>query len=183
MPGTFAVKQGVPSRNGTRKHSVVDYRLSMMALEQQTQLYKHGQKVDLSTGVPFKFDRPLCGDLEDAFMIGIRMYKMLGKARIHRKTGHHDMHQSLWMCEQTSTCPHPSSDSQEKVESSIPQGVCIVLMHADMDGAKASAHARVVVFPTGDKIAARWRCLVALRSSGMTLPEVGTPMLRTKGCC
>lgn len=153
-----------------------------MALDQAVPFYKHGQQVDLSIGVPFQFDRPLCGDLEDAFMVSVRMYQRLGKACIYRKSGYRDMHQSLWMFLRTTTCPHPPLDVQ-KAEFSVPQGVCVVLMHGDMDGAKISAHARVVVFPTGDKVAVRWRCLVALRSSGMTLPGIGTPMLRTNGCC
>ncbi len=150
---------------------------------QEDQFYKHSQHVDLSIGVPFQCDRPLCGDLEDAFMVSVRMYKMLSKARIHRRSGYRDMHKSLWLFVRTTTCPHPPLDVQ-KVEFSVPQGVCcVVLMHGDMDGARTCAHARVVVFPTGDKVAARWRCLVALRSSGLTLPDNGTSMLRTNGCC
>jgi hypothetical protein len=187
-PGSFCIKEGVPNRNGIRKHRVIDLE-EFFSLRLATLNYKFsGDQIDVNQTIPTIFGPVLCGNRDDEFLIRTRLVdNQTGK--ILTRTGHCNLYHAIWQVVRTAKCTHPSL-VRTGAGYVLPDGVCATDEYEQWLNNSLAYDYRVVVYLTGGGCAARWRALIAINAiqnaPGMKysyLVRQRTILLRTKDCC
>lgn len=161
-------------------------RISTSTNEDQLVCYRAGSRVNLSSGAPIAFGRPRCGERGDSFLVRVLFTQGHKQTKIQAVgcSGYWEMHRALWEVINTSKCAHPHHSMD--ADFPLPIGVCAIALQWDKDFIEPMHESRVLVLLTANKIAARWRSLVAIdhhRHGLLTDFNPSRTMLRSKDCC
>ena len=180
-PGSYVVKQGVPSRNGTRKHRVTDFpMIPVPVIRERMQHHISGSKILLSSGIFSKIGRPYCGERGDSFVVSIRLDQEQKKHATTRRSGYRELHGSIWTAIRTTSCEHSPLDGLD-VEYTLPNSISAIALQGDEE--VVFPQSKVIVCLTADNVAARWRTLIAIKLFGSHPSRPSRTVLRTRDCC
>lgn len=183
--GQLSIMPGVPSRNGVRKHMIIDgpvnsindVRIQGLSIDQTGSAALSLRREVVS------FGKPLCGERGDSFIVSLRFIIVRNRHRSSRRTGYREMYGALWMAQQSQNCPHATVEIED-TELSPDSGA--VAIQGDDDPLQREE--KVVIYRTAHSTAARWWALATIgthfrhskRRYRIGLPAV---LLRRKSCC
>ncbi|TPX13284.1 uncharacterized protein E0L32_006257 [Thyridium curvatum] len=196
-PGLVFLRQGVPSRNGVRKHAISDapstqgptpatYSSTIERMEQAT----------LRCFGSFKLGLPLYGEQQQSFIVTLRLNREAINFRDFipdtnisiQRTGFSELFSAIWTVLRTNPCQgHNALTASKTIE--LPPGYATV---ADWNEelAEPEERARVLITLTAGNSTARWRTLVSivrarrrLHSDHHNSDDFPGVLLRGDDCC
>jgi hypothetical protein len=197
--GFCVVQRGVPSRNGVRKHAVVDGpdkgRLDDFDWQREEEA---GMTATLRCANTIFCRRPLYGERRDNFVVTLRLcseFEEKGKI-FTRRTGYAELFSALWTARRSTPCPHHhhSLSKDEHHGFELPPGCSTVSSFGDQEnlvlddeaeGDEFLDNQRVVICLTANNTIARWRALIAIAHSRLnrSLSKSRNVLLRGSDCC
>ena len=182
------MKRGVPSRNGIRKHRVIDapvFPVQPTALRPafSPPQYLAGSRISLRHGIHTKIGRALCAERGECFIISMRLeQEHKDRQVVTRRSGYRELHGSLWRTLHTKPCSHPPESGLD-TEYELPISTTAIAVQNDDDVVHAIIVNTVVAYLSTNSSAARWRGLIAINMFGATPARPSRTMLRTNDCC
>ncbi|KAH7350712.1 hypothetical protein BKA65DRAFT_498851 [Rhexocercosporidium sp. MPI-PUGE-AT-0058] len=165
--GGLVVKKGVPTRNGVRKHRIVDGRREIHEgirgnrFEGQ-QIFNESIDVSKCT-LRTKFLDAWCGELGDSFVVTLRILTLspvpTERLDFVRETGYRELFLANWSVRPTRTCQH---SVHEMSTLKLQAGCAARDFITDHELTTHLQKHRVVVVITANNPAARWQTLAAI---------------------
>lgn len=175
----------MPSKNGVRKHRVIDLESTLLGL--QNLQCGSGEQINLLQHTPTSFALPFCGHRGDAFLVSLR-YSPAPPTGAIRRSGYREMYNAAWRATPTQQCDHPL-DRGLDTPFLLPNGVFAVTVTGDMQLDDWISENKVLICLSVNQFAARWRALVAIEllllETGRLPRDFEHPivMLRELNCC
>jgi hypothetical protein len=182
-PGAVHIARGVPTRNGIRKHLVLDAPKPRPTFKAITTL--PSPVTAMSPRQQIRQAQTLFGERGDAFVTSVRLILQKSVGPDYDdvlRTGYRELAYARWTATSTVSCAHvPKLSSQLLL---APQCVAV-------DGfwqwAMIKQHVRIVVALTANSTAARWRALIAAAHAWRYLEgndlDLDCVLLRNSACC
>ncbi|KAL9023618.1 MAG: hypothetical protein Q9180_008166, partial [Flavoplaca navasiana] len=110
--GYITIYPGVPSRDGIRKHAIIDGPIQGTLVGGDWGIIERpGMLTTLRCHKVFDFHNPLIGESSDAFLVNLRMVNKDGDVYSTRRTGYLELFHSNWGLQKTVSCDHtPTGD-------------------------------------------------------------------------
>lgn len=187
-PGQIVIRQGVPCRNGVRKHAIIDLNIaSVPRIIERMHIHHPGEKVSLYSGIVTKWGHPFVGERGDNFVVSIRIFQEQMKHSTTRRSGYRELSRALWLVHKTTNCKHDAlqlPQLERRGESFLlPPDCAAIAVQGDTD--MISCTEKLVICLSTENAAARWRSLISLdfiRNENLADGPVSV-LLRGEGCC
>lgn len=182
--GYITIYPGVPSRNGIRKHAIIDGPIQGIASGEWGIIEQPGMATTLRCHKSFDFHNPLIGESSDAFLVNLRMVNKDGNNYLTRRTGYLELCHSNWGLQKTVSCDHtPTGD--EKL--TLPLGCATASEFTDSPNSRYNLKEQVLMYLTAGNHVSRWRALLAIghyhRHVASAWDDHRQVLLRETGCC
>lgn len=180
--GYITIHPGVPSRDGIRKHAIIDGPLQGVSSGDWPIIERPGMATTLRCHKSFEFHNPLIGESSDAFLVNLRMVNRDDNRYLTRRTGYLELFHSNWGLQKTDLCDHkPSGD--EKL--TLPLGCATASEFTDSP--HHTLNEQLLVYLTAGNHVCRWRALLAIghyhRHVASASDDHRQVLLRQTGCC
>jgi len=117
VSGGFVVKQGIPNRDGVRKHLVIDAPVTGVEEATAASYFYEGSEISFLEGIKTRFGRSLYAERGDSFIISLRIEQDHKGILTTRRTGYVELSRSVWAMMRTEPCQHhPDRELGEKHE-------------------------------------------------------------------
>ena len=183
VSGGFVVKQGIPNRNGVRKHLVIDAPVTVVEEATEALYWYKGSQISFLEGIKTRFGRPLYAERGDSFIISLRIEQEHKGVLTARRTGHVELSHSVWAMMRTKPCQHhPDRGLGQKHKLDTHEVALAVQIDEELNTFLDHWEFGKSIYLSTNSLAARWRALIAVN-----LPSVKrrnfTNILRTNNCC
>ncbi|KAL8836827.1 MAG: hypothetical protein Q9176_006060 [Flavoplaca citrina] len=182
--GYITIYPGVPSRDGIRKHAIIDGPIQGTLVGGGWGITERpGMATTLRCHTSYDFHNPLIGESsDDAFLVNLRMVTKNGDVYETRRTGYLELFHSNWGLQKTVSCDHtPTGD--EKL--TLPLG-CATASEIT-DNPDKILKEQVLIYLTAGNHVSRWRALLAIghyhRHVVSAWDDHRQVLLRETGCC
>lgn len=182
--GDVIIGRGSPCRNGVWKCGVWDMQQGVRTGRQFTiapeLAEKSGQRASLRCAEKVSFEKALCGEGNDFFLISARFKRHCRLPEIDKilRFGYRELHTSLWWTQLTSSCNHKA---QKNSEIDLPVG-CVTL--GGFGYRTPEVGPSIFICLTSGDSGARWLALATFpwfRARGNLRPR--RILLRREDCC
>ncbi|PKX99532.1 uncharacterized protein P174DRAFT_361822 [Aspergillus novofumigatus IBT 16806] len=186
--GFFTVKAGVPSRNGVRKHAIIDGPLvgASSSATAWSISERSGATINGLWDNGAMFVNPMVGENNHSFVVTLGIVSRTGPESTPgttiRRTGYRELFNAMSGVMKTIDCSHSVINDQPVT---LQPGWAASMDINDISP-PPPVHEKIVILLTARNRAARWRALIGV--SMLLLQHRGTPgarrtMLRSPGCC
>ena len=182
--GYITIHPGVPSRDGIRKHAIIDGPLQGVGSGDWGIIERSGMATTLRCHKKIEFHNPLIGESSDAFFVNLRMVDNDDNRYLTRRTGYLELFHSNWGLQKTEFCDHKPTGVEKLT---LPLGCATASDFTDSPESRHPLNEQLLVYLTAGNHVSRWRALLAIshyhRHVASAWDDHRQVLLRETGCC